>query len=110
MSNPWIEPLPVTASPLPIFLAVLTDLPGSKRPSIREEHLELAAPGFKIGWILNGGATFSAETSSGEEPKMIGTWMLEEAARARLARDVCATNGAWDLNKIQIQRVGAMVQ
>lgn len=68
MSNPWIEPLPATTSPLPVFLAVLPDVADSKRcvhrcshrtrthavrlrPSIRQKHLELSAHGYTTGWI-----------------------------------------------------------
>ncbi|KAM0751065.1 hypothetical protein T439DRAFT_380083 [Meredithblackwellia eburnea MCA 4105] len=112
MSNPWAEPLPSTSSPLPIFLAVLPDLEDSKRLSVRPQHLELSAEGYKTGWILNGGPSFSG---TGDERKMTGSWMLlrstdVQAAKARLLRDIYATGGAWDLEKIVITEVGAAKQ
>lgn len=96
------------------------------RMSIRPKHLEHAAEGFKLGWIgaslprvtaplhrlnsylhdarkhtVKAGATFADDSRT----QMTGSWFVLreeslEKARERLARDVYATDGAWDMSKV----------
>ncbi|POY73898.1 hypothetical protein BMF94_3069 [Rhodotorula taiwanensis] len=105
--NPWAEQLPKPADQLNSYLASLPDFAeGSKRMSIRPKHLEHAAEGFKLGWIVQAGATFADDSRT----QMTGSWFLLreeslEKARARLAQDVYATDGAWDMSRATITPV-----
>ncbi|GAA5979942.1 hypothetical protein JCM10908_001472 [Rhodotorula pacifica] len=105
--NPWAQALPKPSEELNTYLASLPDFQeGSKRMSIRPKHLEHAAEGFKLGWIVQAGATFTDDTRT----KMTGSWFLLreetlEKARERLAQDVYATDGAWDMSRATITPV-----
>ncbi|KAG0664214.1 hypothetical protein C6P46_001678 [Rhodotorula mucilaginosa] len=105
--NPWAQALPRPAEELNTYLANLPDFThDSKRMSIRPKHLEHAAEGFKLGWIVKAGATFADDSRT----QMTGSWFLlrEESldkARERLSQDVYATDGAWDMSKATITPV-----
>ena len=73
--------------------------------SSEQAHLPLC-PGADEGVCLltvQGGATFTDDTKT----KMSGSYMIIrevsiEAVKARLARDIYATAGAWELSKATI--------
>ncbi|GAA6011940.1 hypothetical protein JCM8202_004206 [Rhodotorula sphaerocarpa] len=100
-------PLPKPVEELKTYLAFLPDFAeGSKRQAIRPKHLEHAGEGFKLGWLVKGGATFADDARSA----MTGSWLLVreeslEKARARLAQDIYATDGAWDMSRATITPV-----
>ncbi|GAA5872456.1 hypothetical protein JCM16303_004526 [Sporobolomyces ruberrimus] len=102
----WAEKMPKPAEEMSTFLAVLPDLPDSKRMSVRPQHLKDAAVGHANGWIVKAGATFSDDSRS----KMTGSWFLlreesSDKARERLSKDVYVTGGAWDMDKATITPV-----
>jgi len=101
--SPWSEPMPKPADEMNAYVAIIPDLADSKRMEVRPMHLAGAAPGHESGWIVQGGATFTDDTKT----KMSGSYMIIrevsiEAVKARLARDIYATAGAWELSKATI--------
>ncbi|ORY77634.1 hypothetical protein BCR35DRAFT_305403 [Leucosporidium creatinivorum] len=93
-----------------IFLVIAPDLPDSRRLSLRETHLLQSAVGRELGWNVNGGPTFSAQ----DPQKMDGSWLLlrglsAEEVMGRVLRDIYAVEGAWDVEKIEVKKVGAKV-
>lgn len=98
---------------------------------VRETHLAQSAVGRGLGWnrstllalcstirsltlsphkTVNGGPTFS----STDPTKMDGSWLLlrgisAEAVKERVLRDIYAKEGAWDVERITVQKVGAKV-
>ncbi|KAI5477740.1 hypothetical protein MNV49_005929 [Pseudohyphozyma bogoriensis] len=108
-SSPWAEPLTKPVEELETFLVMCPDAPspgGAKRLEFRTEHSPGVVPGYDIGWILVAGATYSDGTRS----YMNGSYLMireesMENARERVLRDLFATTGTWDVDKITVTAI-----
>ncbi|KAK4058154.1 hypothetical protein OIO90_000893 [Microbotryomycetes sp. JL221] len=104
-NNHWDVELP-SGKELGVWLAVVPDLPNSKRLDVRQQHLDNAKAAFQRGWMLQGGATFAEEHGS----KMTGSFILirgesKQHVKDLLSKDIYTTGGAWDIDNATITAV-----
>ncbi|KAI0509434.1 hypothetical protein F5B22DRAFT_649063 [Xylaria bambusicola] len=93
------------------WLVVVPDKAGvhEKRLSVRAQHLAGTKPLEESGFIKTGGAIFNEKPESQDATKFsfYGSTLVcvassKEEILERLNKDIYATSGVWDMDKIQI--------
>ncbi|OAQ61557.1 dimeric alpha-beta barrel [Pochonia chlamydosporia 170] len=100
-----------SSSQLPEFLVVVPDKPGvrEKRLEVRPTHFKNMTPNVESGdWKMGGALLNEVPTDSNAANfDFFGSTLVckaesKEAVLEQLKKDIYATSGVWDLEKVQI--------
>ncbi|KAJ5371344.1 uncharacterized protein N7496_007436 [Penicillium cataractarum] len=91
------------------FLCILPDRPNvlSLRKQVKGGHYEGIQPLIAQGKLVDGGAIFQRHPEEGKDAQFLGSVVVYaaedvEEVREIISKDIYATGGVWDLEKVQI--------
>ncbi|KAB8211385.1 hypothetical protein BDV34DRAFT_209046 [Aspergillus parasiticus] len=91
------------------FLCVMPDKPDvlGLRKQVKGAHYEGIKPLIAAGKLVDGGAILEAHPTENAEGRIKGSMVVytadnEEEVHRIIEKDVYATSGVWDLEKVQI--------
>ncbi|QSS51495.1 YciI-like protein [Histoplasma capsulatum var. duboisii H88] len=91
------------------YMVIVPDKEGAlqKRIEVRGVHLANTKPMIDSGFLKFGGAMLEFHPKESQTPPMKGSVLLvvaesSEAVREQLSKDIYATSGVWDIEKMQI--------
>ncbi|KAJ5453637.1 uncharacterized protein N7458_004593 [Penicillium daleae] len=91
------------------FLCILPDRPNilNLRKQVKYGHYEGIQPLIAQGKLVDGGAIFEQHPEEGKDAQFVGSVVVYKAenveeVREIINKDIYATSGVWDLEKVQI--------